>query len=89
MTHHCHAINCETKTPPRMFMCGKHWAKVPTYLKDLIWRHYAPGQEKTKRISQEYADAAQAAIRAVAEQEGLEVTGDEPDLTLYDGLAMG
>jgi hypothetical protein len=47
-------------------MCGRHWRRVPRELQRAVWRHYKPGQEKTKQPSPEYLAAANAAIEAVA-----------------------
>ena len=84
MAHTCHAINCGKRVPPAMFMCKPHWFKVPKFLRDRIWHHYRPGQEADWEITQKYADAAKEAITEVAKREGIEVTGNEIELTIYD-----
>lgn len=89
MTHTCHAIGCDTRTKPEMFMCSRHWKSLPRTLQRDIWRTYRPGQENDWQITRAYADAAQAAIRLVALGEGIKVTGDEDELKLYDRLADG
>jgi hypothetical protein len=53
-----------------MLMCRKHWAMVPRRIQGLIWQHYRDGQCDDWQISHEYAEAARAAVRAVAEKEG-------------------
>jgi hypothetical protein len=59
--HHCHAIGCEVRVPPRLFMCRPHWFMLPKHLRDAIWRTYRPGQEVDKNPSPEYIEAAQMA----------------------------
>jgi hypothetical protein len=68
--HFCHAEGCETKVPPSMLMCLKHWRMVPKPLQNAVWEHYVPGQEIRMNPSGEYVVAAQAAVDAVAAQEG-------------------
>jgi hypothetical protein len=70
-----------------MFMCFQHWRRVPKAMQRAIWATYRPGQCDDWNITRAYADAAQAAIRAVAEKEGLVMTGQEECLKLYDYLA--
>ena len=67
--HTCHAAGCERAVPPRLLMCPAHWFRVPKALRDEVWRHYRPGQERDKRPSPEYLEAARKAIDAVAESE--------------------
>ena len=71
MAHVCHAEQCNTPVPPKMFMCRKHWYTVPKPLRDAIWAEYRPGQEIDKRPSDAYMEVARAAIAAVAEREGV------------------
>lgn len=68
--HHCHAEGCDAKVPPAMFMCKRHWFKVPTRLRNKIWDLYEPGQEITKDPTNFYVLAALEAIEAVAVKEG-------------------
>ena len=68
--HRCHAKGCTREVPPSMLMCRKHWFMVPKALRDEVWRTYRRGQEVTKDPSREYLDAADAAIKYVATQEG-------------------
>lgn len=84
MSHTCHAINCKTQTKPEMFMCLKHWRKVPKDLQRAIWKYYRPGQCDDWRPSPEYCNTAKKAVRSVAEKEGIIITGEEHELKLYD-----
>ena len=71
--HTCHARGCEKAVPPRLLMCAKHWRMVPYGLRLLVWATYQPGQERldgTAPVTEEYLDASQEAIDAVAEKEG-------------------
>lgn len=61
MAHTCHAFNCETSTPPKMFMCAQHWRMVPKPMQDAIWASYTPGQERHRNIKPEYFEATRAA----------------------------
>jgi hypothetical protein len=70
MKHYCHAKECFTEVPPRMFMCRDHWKMVPKALRDEIWANYQPGQEITKEPSMDYIVVASRAIAAVAVKEG-------------------
>lgn len=81
MAHHCHATGCETRVPPAMFMCRHHWFSLPKPMRDAIWRTYRPGQCDDWNISHEYAEAARAAVRYIAEKEG-----KEADVSVYDML---
>lgn len=45
-----------------MFACKKDWYFLPIKIRKAIWDAYQPGQEISKSPSQEYLDAAQAAI---------------------------
>lgn len=66
MSHTCHAAACEAPVPPAMFMCRRHWRSLPKPLRDAIWQHYRPGQERDKVITAAYSRAAQEAIKHVA-----------------------
>ena len=70
--------------PPEMLMCRKHWFMVPKTLRDAVWRTYRRGQCDDWNPSVEYCDAAQAAVRAVAEKEGLAIDPACPELAMYD-----
>jgi hypothetical protein len=50
-------------------MCKRHWYMVPLRIRRAVWRYYRPGQCDDKRPSQAWHDAADAAIKAVAEKE--------------------
>lgn len=54
MRHHCHAKNCVTNVPPKMFMCKTHWYMLPKRMRDQVWALYVPGQEITKTPTPEY-----------------------------------
>ena len=66
MTDHvCHATGCKVSVPPKMFMCRRHWYRLPKSHRDAIWATYRPGQEITKTPSAEYLLVARAAVRAL------------------------
>lgn len=67
--HECHARGCHRSVPPRMLMCRTHWFMVPKRLQDEVWATYRPGQERDKSPSDEYLEAARAAVAAVADEE--------------------
>lgn len=69
MKHTCHARGCEKPCPPKHLMCRPHWFMVPKPLRDAVWAAYRPGQERDKQPSAEWHEAADAAIRRVAELE--------------------
>jgi hypothetical protein len=68
--HTCHAMRCETKVPPRMFMCLRHWRMVPRAMQANIWAQYVPGQERRKDPTDAYLRATREAIDYVAQCEG-------------------
>jgi hypothetical protein len=70
MSHTCHARACKVPVPPKLLMCPKHWKLVPRLEQAQVWAHYRPGQEIDKTPTKKYLDAADAAIRAVAQKEG-------------------
>lgn len=70
MSHHCHAVGCETATPPKMFMCLKHWRMLPRDGQNAVWAAYRQGQEVDKRPSSTYMDVTNEARRIVAWKEG-------------------
>ena len=80
MSHTCHAEGCNVPVPPRMFMCARHWGRVPPWLQAGIWRFYVPGQERTKVVSKGYLVVQARARIAVAEAEGADATGAVRDL---------
>ena len=67
--HTCHARRCNRVVPEKMLMCKRHWFMVPHGLRDRVWETYRPGQEIDKDPSEEWHQAADAAIAAVAELE--------------------
>lgn len=68
--HTCHAIGCETPVPRKMFMCRRHWYMVPKHLRDAVWAHYTPGQERDlSKVTDEYLNVTRLARQAVREQE--------------------
>lgn len=69
MTHVCHAVGCTTPVPPRLLMCGRHWAMVPKALQREVWATYRHGQEVDKRPSQAYLAAAHRAVMDVFDLE--------------------
>lgn len=69
MSHKCHADNCTNKIPPSKFMCAEHWALVDSKLKQRILDTYIEGQEKSKRPSRAYLQAAREAICDVMSKE--------------------
>jgi hypothetical protein len=47
--------------PPSLHMCRSHWYTLQKHLRDLIWRHYVPGQEIKKNPTPAYMEAFRAA----------------------------
>jgi hypothetical protein len=81
MSHTCHATGCKIEVPPTMFMCKRHWYMLPKRMRDAIWASYREGQCDDWNISHEYANAARAAVKFIADKEGV-----EPDFSVYDML---
>lgn len=76
-THHCHAIGCETPTPPRLLMCPAHWRQVPAELQAAVRRAFNPrqcvlGPERVPPSSAWIAASARARAH-VARLEGREL----------------
>ena len=46
--------------PPSLWGCRSHWFQLPPFLRALVWKHYRPGQEVTKRPSASYVQVANA-----------------------------
>lgn len=67
--HTCHADGCSRRIKPSLFMCYPHWRMLPQTMQAAIWKHFRPGQEKDKRASAAYLDAARAAIEYVKAEE--------------------
>lgn len=64
--HHCHWPGCDRQVPPAMWGCKAHWYRLPTELRDEIWKTFKPGQEVDLSPSRAYlaaADKVQAWIR--------------------------
>ena len=68
--HTCHAIDCDVRVPPRMFMCKKHWFTLPKELRDAVWAAYEPGQEVRMDPTGEYLNVAARAVRWLGVKEG-------------------
>jgi hypothetical protein len=68
--HRCHTKGCTVAVKPEMLMCLRHWRLVPKTIQREIWRTYRPGQCDDRDPSRAWHDAADAAIRWVAEMEG-------------------
>lgn len=66
--HHCHWPGCQRQVPPAMWGCKEHWFKLPTTLRNLIWRTYRPGQEIDMQPSGAYLDAANKVQDWIREQ---------------------
>ncbi len=60
--HTCHAFDCDTPVPPRMFMCRPHWFALPLEMRDAVNREYTPGQERDlSKVTPVYLSAVRAA----------------------------
>jgi hypothetical protein len=68
--HHCHAVDCWERVPPKFLMCARHWYKVPAVLRRRVWQTYRIGQEIDKQPSEAWCLAAREAINFVAQAEG-------------------
>lgn len=66
MSHTCHAHDCDTRVPPKMFMCRRHWFGLPKPVQRAIWREYRPGQERDKAPSAAYMAVQQYAVSLAA-----------------------
>jgi len=84
MSHTCHAIECKKEIKPELLMCFKHWHMVPPDTQKSIWCHYRKGQCDDWSPSAEYCTAAKLAVEEVGKKEGRNITGEEPELTLYN-----
>jgi len=72
MTHTCHAIACETPCPPKMFMCFRHWKRLPKEHQSAVWHEYRPGQEQRGDPSLSYLIVSMRARIALAKIEQVE-----------------
>jgi len=86
MSHTCHAAACSTRCANSMFMCRPHWSSLPRPMQRAVWAGYRKGQELDWLISEAYADAATAAVRFVADQEGVSGEPLEHALAVYEWL---
>lgn len=87
--HHCHAAGCNAQVPPEMLMCRRHWSMVPTQTQRRIWSHYRPGQCDDWQITSAYAEAAKAAVIAVAWAEGRTDAEVQDAIRVYEMLDPG
>jgi hypothetical protein len=67
--HYCHAPGCSVVVPPKLFMCKRHWYKLPKRLRDAIWANYVPGQERRKDPTDSYLEVARECQAYIASQE--------------------
>ena len=51
-------------------MCWAHWKNVPKSIQQAVYAHYRPGQCDDKSPSEEWHEAADAAIGYLAQKEG-------------------
>jgi len=71
--HHCHVPGCDVSVPPRLLMCRKHWAMVPSATRRDVWRYFDPSQcapGPRPRPTESWTRAARAAIEAVLDALG-------------------
>ena len=52
-----------------MFMCKKHWFKLPKAMRDEVWDAYVPDQEDRMDPTDEYIEVAQRCIDYIAQKE--------------------
>lgn len=88
MTHRCHARECEVEVPPEMLMCRTHWFRVPRHIRQAVWANYRRGQCDDKNPSEEWHEAADAAIGFVAWSDGLPTTASEKKALEKFGLEL-
>jgi len=69
MSHTCHAEGCSVEVPPKLFMCKRHWFKLPKKLRDAVWAVYVPGQEIRKDPTARYLIVQAYAVAWVAHAE--------------------
>ena len=81
MAHTCHATACRQRVPASMWGCRRHWFMLPKPLRDRVWTHYRPGQERDKSPSRAYLLAAREAVTFVATKDGVVA-----DTRLYDAF---
>ncbi len=66
--HTCHWPGCELRVSPAQWGCRDHWFRLPTTLRNRIWKAYMPGQEISKKPSETYLDVARDVQAWIAEQ---------------------
>lgn len=68
--HGCHAKECPMAVPPKMFMCKKHWYRLPKDMRDAVWREYNPGQEEgNASVTRAYCTVTDEAIAFIVDLE--------------------
>lgn len=71
MIHTCHANQCTWATDRKLFMCLKHWTKVPSTLQAAILAAYRAHPTASARArSLDYMTACADAVEHVARLEG-------------------
>ena len=60
MTHKCPIDDCRCVMPQHILMCRKHWALVPSILKNRVYAGWNRG-----KITPDYVAARTEAIRSV------------------------
>lgn len=71
MTHRCHAEGCHVPTPPRLFMCPRHWAMVPKSMQNEVWAAYRACKTREDRLrSRRYLTACADAVDHIMGAEG-------------------
>ncbi len=71
MKHLCHAEGCSLPVPPAMFVCRKHWQRLPKVFQEAIYREYRKGQEISKTPTSRYIAVQRAAVSILAKKDGL------------------
>lgn len=66
MKHTCHARQCNTPVPPKMFACKKHWNMLSKELQKKLWNVYVPGQEVRKDATREYIKVQKECVEYIA-----------------------
>lgn len=88
MSHTCHARGCEVEVPRKLFMCKKHWFKLPKAMQDAVWREYKPGQENGQAsVTEEYCRVTDEAIRHLHELEAkaqAKAAADAGQLSMFE-----
>jgi len=64
--HFCRVDHCLAQVAPRYLMCWPHWRRVPRELQVAVEAAFVPGQERTKRFTRAYVEAAEVALAHVA-----------------------